>query len=353
MKKDKILLIEDNLEVRENTAELLELSNFDVTTAENGKVGIQKAKEELPDLIICDIMMPELDGYGVLQFLSRDPQTAGIPFVFLTAKADKTDLRKGMNLGADDYLTKPFEETELIDTIEMRLKKHRRLTQDFEKSKGGIEDFFEEAKSHGRLEDLLVDKKTRSFKKKESIYREGDYANYLYFLESGKVKGYKTDDYGKEFVTELYAKGDFIGYFDLLKGDEYSDSAAALEDSQLLIVPRRDFEDLVFKNRDVASQFIKLLANNIGEREEELLRLAFSPVRERAAAALLKLHKKYSNEDNPKISISREDLAGMVGTATESIIRTLSDFKEEGLIEIKSRDIYLREIEKLKALAQV
>ena len=94
----KILIIEDNLEVRENTAEILELADFEVITAENGKIGVALAKEHLPDIILCDIMMPELDGYGVLHILSKNEATASIPFIFLTAKAEKSDFRKGMSL---------------------------------------------------------------------------------------------------------------------------------------------------------------------------------------------------------------------------------------------------------------
>src|SRR5580704_8128521 len=100
----KVLLIEDNNEMRENISEILSLANYAVLTAENGKVGVEIAKRDKPDLIICDIMMPDLDGYGVLHILGKDPETAGIPFIFLTAKAEKGDIRKGMNLGADDYM---------------------------------------------------------------------------------------------------------------------------------------------------------------------------------------------------------------------------------------------------------
>src|SRR6185436_13315255 len=99
----KILLIEDNQDVRENTSEILQLANYIVFTAENGKVGVELAHQEKPDLIICDIMMPELDGYGVLHILNKTPDTATIPFIFLSAKSEKSDFRKGMNLGADDY----------------------------------------------------------------------------------------------------------------------------------------------------------------------------------------------------------------------------------------------------------
>ena len=119
----KILLIEDDVTVRENTAELLELSNYEVVTAPDGKKGVDKAKEEIPDIIVCDIMMPELDGYDVLTRLSEDSETKGIPFIFLSAKTEHKDVRRGMDLGADDYLTKPFEEEDLLSAIESRLAK--------------------------------------------------------------------------------------------------------------------------------------------------------------------------------------------------------------------------------------
>ena len=119
----KVLLIEDDAVLRDNTAELLELCNYEVITASNGKIGIDKVNQYLPDIIICDIMMPELDGYGVLEALSKKEVTKFIPFIFLSAKTERQDVRKGMNLGADDYITKPFTEDELISAIESRLAK--------------------------------------------------------------------------------------------------------------------------------------------------------------------------------------------------------------------------------------
>jgi DNA-binding response OmpR family regulator len=118
--KNKILLIEDNPEMRENTTEILELADFVVISAPDGKMGVEAAKAENPDLIICDIMMPVMDGYEVLNELSREEKTSVIPFIFLTAKAERNDLRKGMELGADDYLTKPFDDRELLNAIEVR-----------------------------------------------------------------------------------------------------------------------------------------------------------------------------------------------------------------------------------------
>ena len=120
---EKILIIEDNNDIRESTAEILEFSGYAVTQANNGKKGIELALKQRPDLILCDIMMPELDGYGVLYMLGKNHETDSIPFIFLTAKAERVDFRKGMEMGADDYLTKPFDDMELLKVIEGRIAK--------------------------------------------------------------------------------------------------------------------------------------------------------------------------------------------------------------------------------------
>jgi DNA-binding NarL/FixJ family response regulator len=119
----KILIIEDEPEMRRNLATVLRLEKYQPLTAENGNIGVELAKRERPDLILCDVMMPGLDGYGVLQALREDAQLALIPFVFLTAKGEKDDLRSGMNLGADDYLTKPVAKADLLNTIDARLRR--------------------------------------------------------------------------------------------------------------------------------------------------------------------------------------------------------------------------------------
>ncbi|HYG24234.1 MAG TPA: response regulator transcription factor [Verrucomicrobiae bacterium] len=117
----RILVIEDEPEMRRNLATILRLEQFHPIPAENGRVGIELAASQNPDLILCDVMMPELDGYGVLQALRENAQTVAIPFIFLTAKGEKPDVRAGMNLGADDYLTKPVPKVELLEAIRTRL----------------------------------------------------------------------------------------------------------------------------------------------------------------------------------------------------------------------------------------
>jgi len=133
--KTTILVIEDENYVRANILELLEAENFHVIAAENGHQGIRIAEEQLPDLILCDIMMPDIDGYTVLTELQKNPLTAIISFIFLTAKTERDDLRLGMELGADDYITKPCSTTELLSAIAIRLKKQALLMQQYQQER--------------------------------------------------------------------------------------------------------------------------------------------------------------------------------------------------------------------------
>jgi DNA-binding NarL/FixJ family response regulator len=125
----KILVIEDEPEMRRNIATILRLEGFASIAAENGRAGVEAAMKEKPDLILCDVMMPELDGYGVIEELHNDPSTMNIPFIFLTAKGERNDVRSGMNLGADDYLTKPIDKNELVRAIQTRLSRAEQLAR--------------------------------------------------------------------------------------------------------------------------------------------------------------------------------------------------------------------------------
>ena len=343
----KILVVEDNIEVRENLAEILELSGYEVLAAEDGTVGVEWALQHQPDLILCDVMMPKLDGFGVLNILSKRSETADIPFVFLTAKAEKSDFRRGMNLGADDYITKPFYKDELLAVVEMRLNKSEKIRQRFDKTEQGLTTFINEAKGYEELKKLSNERRIKQYKRREMVFEEGDYPRYLYFIKSGKIKVFKTNEDGKEYIISVNAAGDFIGYVDLIKEANYTESAAALEDTEVSLIPKEDFQSLLHANRDVASQLIKMLANNISEKEEQLLDLAYNSVRKRVADALLLLHDK---EDKGEISILRDDLARIVGTAKESVIRMLTEFKEDGYIDILDGSIHIKNRLKLEHL---
>lgn len=346
----KILVIEDNFEVRENLCEILELSNYEVHSAENGKLGIEKATEVIPDIILCDVMMPVLDGYGVMKILNKNPKINHIPLIFLTAKAEKADMRKGMGLGAEDYITKPYDDTELLEAIEIRLKKAERIQKSFDSSDNDLKRFFSEAKATKAFEDLSMDNEIRKYQQKDIIFEEGQNARWLYFIVNGKVKIYQTNDYGKELTTQLHNEGEFFGYFPLINESTYSNSAACTTEVTLQLIPKEDFSKLLFNNRDFSAQFIKMLANKGAETESKLIELAYSSVRKKVANALVSFGK--SNKPNEKgsvtLEVSRDDLANMAGTAKETLIRTLSDFKSEGLIEIDSKKIVIPDILELE-----
>ena len=349
---EKILLIEDNEALRENTAEILALANFEVITAENGKLGVELARIHLPNLIVCDIMMPVLDGYGVFQIMKKELDLQKIPFIFLTAKSERSDFRKGMEMGADDFITKPFTDAELINAIHTRLEKAKRNKANSVK---GIDCWYQILTDLGKKDEMqntIVQHDIVEYKKKQIIYAEGQHPNKLYYIESGKVKIYKTSESGKEFITSLLSDGDFFGHIALLENKTYLEFAETLEETKIRVIPKKEFEDLLTQHQEIALKVIKLLANNIAEKEDQLVALAYHSLRKRVADALLTLKKKYEHQDGAlfSIAISREDLANIAGTATESLIRTLSDFKSEKLIRIQDGKITLLEEKKLASL---
>ncbi|MBC6990525.1 MULTISPECIES: response regulator [Hymenobacter] len=343
-----ILLIEDNDFIRENTAEILELAGYAVHTAENGKIGVEQALATKPDLVICDIMMPVLDGYGVLHIFNQNPQLAGVPFIFLTAKTERTDLRRGMELGADDYLTKPFDETELLSAITGRLNRFQHLKPDYDLQGEGLNEFLDDARSVGNLESLSADRKVQTVRKKQEIYAEDDEPTRLYFVKSGRVKTIKTTSAGKELITGIYQAGEFFGYLPLLEHTKYTDSAVAVDDSALVYIPKADFMQLVLRNPDVSQHFIRLLAGHVAEREQLLLGMAYNSIRRRVADTLLRMQEQAGPEPDALIQLSRDDMAAVVGTAPESLIRTLSEFKQSGLIEMSTKGIRVLQPEKLR-----
>src|SRR5476651_2557735 len=170
----KVLIIEDNDDIRENVIEILELAGYTVAAAANGRDGVDLAIKDVPDIILCDIMMPELDGYGVLYLLSKRPETMTVPFIFLTAKAEHFDRRKGMELGADDYLTKPFDDMELLSAIESRLKKKEGQQAFYSKSLDRLNTLVAKKDGLLALKKVIEERKARTIKKNQVVYYEGD-----------------------------------------------------------------------------------------------------------------------------------------------------------------------------------
>jgi CRP-like cAMP-binding protein len=167
----------------------------------------------------------------------------------------------------------------------------------------------------------------------------------------GKVKAFKTHEDGKEYITDLFSSGDFIGYSALIEDKMYDDSASILEDAEIMQIPRDEFLQMIYSDINIAAKFIRIVTQNVKEKEERLLNLAYSSLRKRVARALVAIHEKFYKENaNSIIEFSRDDIAQYVGTATESLIRTLSDFKSEKLIDIKGGKISITNLEKLKHL---
>ncbi|WP_024768163.1 response regulator [Aquimarina macrocephali] len=346
-----ILLIEDDTALRENTAELLELSDYKVITSPNGKVGIVKAKEEKPDIIVCDIMMPEVDGYGVLEALSFDTTTNHIPFIFLSAKTEHKEIRKGMDLGADDYLTKPFEEEELLNAIESRLAKAALLSKIVRDQQSSTKSTSEDngLRNLHELKNFFDDNgEISEFKKGEVIYEEGEHSNNIYLILKGVVKSHKMDENGKELITTLYKTDDFLGFTSFIDNTPYLESATAVEDSELAGISKNNLKEILEKSKNISLELMELLTDNLSEIKEQLLQMAYSSVRKKTAQTILQFADVLNKKSQDSIKISRNDLASVAGIATESLIRTLSSFKKDGLIEIEGRNIKILDLSGLQ-----
>lgn len=346
-----ILLVEDDVALRENTAEMLELSGYNVLTAPNGKVGIDMARQHLPGVIVCDIMMPEVDGYGVLSALSQNSDTRHIPFIFLSAKTEHKEIRKGMDMGADDYLTKPFEEDELLSAVESRLAKAQLLMQVREASAalGGDENEDDAIRNLNELKNFFDDNgEITNYDKGIVIYKEGEHSNNIFLILKGIVKSHKMDENGKELITALHKPDDFLGFTSFEEAIPYQESATAVEDVELAVVSKSVLKDILTKSNTVSLELMNVLSENITEIKEQLLQMAYSSVRKKTASTILQFAEILNKNPNDNIKISRHDLASVAGIATESLIRTLSGFKKDGLIEIEGRNIRIIDLDGLR-----
>lgn len=345
----RILVIEDDAALRENTAELLELSGYDVLTAANGKLGVEKANLEQIDIIVCDIMMPELDGYGVLEALTKAEKTKYIPFIFLSAKTERKDVRLGMDLGADDYITKPFSEDELISAIESRLAKAAILKESRDNQDVVVSKDDDEIKTLNDLKNFFDDKgKSFHFQEGDVIYKEGQNSNYIFLIIKGVVKCFKFDEQGKELTTALHKEDDLFGYTSFIQNIPYQETAMAIKNIELVGISKDQLKYVLDNNHTITLELIQLLTDDLKGIKDQLLQMAYSSVHKKTAATLLKFAEKLNRKPEDSIKISRSDLASVAGIATETLIRTMSNFKKEGIIEIVGKNIRILDIQKLQ-----
>ncbi|MEQ7801951.1 response regulator [Pedobacter sp. ASV1-7] len=327
-----ILIIENDIDIRESCVEILELSGYSVLQADNGKSGLDIAIEQQPDLILCDIMIPQIDGYGVLYLLNKNDITADIPFIFLTAKTDIINFRKGMDMGADDYLMKPFDDMNLLHAIETRINKHVRQKSFHGTPAENLETLVAgPGKGILELNELVANRKLKLIKRKQILYYEGDTPMGLYQVVKGSIKTIKIADDGRQLITGFYKKNDYIGIHALLIDEDFSETAEAVENTSVYLLPKDQVINLINRYPEISANFIRILSNHIHEKEEQMLELAYHSVRKRMARVLLRLSKKSTELD--EITISREELAAIAGVAVETVSRTLSDFKCEGILE--------------------
>lgn len=339
-----LLIIEDHDDIRESTAEILELAGYKVFTAPEGKTGVELAIKHLPQLIICDIMMPVLDGYGVLYLLSQNKETQHIPIIFITAKAERSDLRKAMEMGADDYITKPFDDIELLTAIESRLKKLAKGKEAHTSQSNREEEEF-------LFKKLIESGRERVYKRKQLIYQEGDTPVYMYQVLKGNIRNFLFHQDGRELTTAVLKEGDFFGYESILMKKKYPDNAETLEETTLRLINKDDFFQLLERNPGINHRFIQLLSKNILLKDEQMMGFAYHSVRKRIANALVSIAEKFKanpESDSCSFRISRDDLASIAGTANETISRTLADFIEEKLLNKEGNLIIVPSIQELK-----
>lgn len=363
-----ILVIDDTVGMRENITEILQLAPYAVVQAANGKEGIEQARQTHPDLILCDIMMPDLDGFGVLHILRKDPHLADIPFIFLTAKVESADFRFGMNLGADDYLTKPFDDLTLLNAVELRLDKAKHGPPDAPVNSAGLDKLrrviLNEEENCQSISEYYP---TTQLNRKHQLFKPGSWPMALYFVCEGKVKLSKTDPAGNEYITNMYGPGNFVGHEALLQETAYDETAELVDDTLICTVPKADFLSLIYHDQAVANHFIQTLSGEVTDHRERLLKLAYQSVRKRVTEALLLYQRKFyappansvpatpvqapvDGNTSAPMTLSRDNWSHLVGASTETVIRILSDLRAEGLIDISGSQITLLDIDKLTHL---
>ena len=347
MARSKVLLIEDNDEVRENVSDILELAGYEALTAADGKEGIKVAISQRPDAILCDIMMPDLDGYGVLKILGEREDTSTIPFIFVTAKSEQEDLRRGMNLGADDYVTKPFYKDELLRVLDVRIRKQRQRGGSTKlQAPTNWTGFLSSEALRQAMDQLTQGSVERVYKRGEAIFREGEAVRDVFILQAGFVKMDKSTDFDKRLIVYVFSPGELFGYPEVIAARPYEHEAVALTEVSLLHISAEKVRQRLASEPNIADFLLGCLAAGLLDADKRMLHQSYFAVRKRCADTLLLAESVF--KDRSPWPMSREELSQWAGTAKETFIRSLTEFRDSGLVDVAGNKIRIVDADGLR-----
>ncbi|NND08490.1 MAG: cyclic nucleotide-binding domain-containing protein [Saprospiraceae bacterium] len=341
---EKILIIKRDNKETERLREILDLAGYDVYTSSYAVQGIRNALNIGPDFILCDIAFSNPSGSkDVLTSIRKSKNTAYVPFVFLGTDISLQEQHRGIARGADDYLEEPVDSVDLLNTIAIRLEKsHKFVTQ----RKLPFSSFKERIEGYRILDQISKHREIRTYGSKEIIFGVGQYVRYLYILKSGRVKQSKANQGGKELVTDIFSPGDFFGTEALVFDMPSKTSAVAIEACRIQLIPKEVFLQALTGEPYFDALILNHLALSIQHKEEKLLSIAYDSVRKRIADALLQLSEDPGGKKGG-VQMLQEDISQLVGSATESVSRTLSEFRSKNYIEMSSGRIHILQRERL------
>ncbi|MES1224417.1 MAG: response regulator, partial [Bacteroidota bacterium] len=334
---------------------MLELEAYEVLTATNGKEGVEIAFSEVPDIIFCDIRMPDLDGYSVLYLIGKNKRTMHIPFIFLTALTERLQVKKGLGLGAAGYVKKPFTEKDLLQAM----NSVTRQRTDEEAARLCTVQDITDVMIHAELIGAPISVEGLA---KKIIYRhaglflENGQPDSVYYVVSGRVRSYLFNDNHIKFTTNLHGPGEFLGYAAILEGTVHKDNAEADEDSVLLTIPVNDFLQLINFKRSLAEQIVELLSGFDPQNVKKIMSLVYLSYRNKVVETLLEIsyktepHKEQRDLEHEKLKRHINQYAGSINEYLHGI---LDELCADNLICIKEGNIVIHDEKKLMNLSVI
>ena len=345
-----ILVVEPSNALRNNLCKFLEEQNFVIFEAGNGEEGVEIAGRQIPDFILCADILPDMNGFEVMKILGTIKETKDIPFIYLIAQLD--ELEKGLGLSIDDYVTKPISHEVLMSKFNSKVSRKARIANARKRSKAILDSLTHHVDKNDEFLSLKREGEIKKVQKKHYVYSEGETPHWLYWVLEGRIKIFKINGSGKELITQIIRPGEFFGYKAIISQTAYMDNAVAVENATLRLLPKRDYIEIMSLDIEFTNWFTRKLAELSQIQDQKLLDIAYSSVRKKVALALESFTATMSIKPEIQIDVSREDLANIAGTAKETLIRTLSDFKSEGILDIKEKKIIILDFDRLKSMPE-